>query len=343
VSFTYDPILNLGLPSDGDTSHGSALRQNFSVLAASQAPTNCYFVSPGFTDANLHSAGATAPRFFSTLQAAHDAVTTGTGWDKRAVVLVYPGQYQENLNITKSVTFVSVVPSWYRALGGLRAAELLGSATVQSPLINVLPANSTELSVGFVGFMLENKYAVTTSGNISGALIARMFPQTIYGAMRNTLAFVGCDVRAQCYGNANDWQAGIWVEGWSSLAMRDCAMSGGTYGAGANNAGVQNLIYLRGNNTDGKSCTAQVIGSRIAHAYRGVVAATPSVFNCDDYVLGHVGQSSVKAAITTGGESTVAGVTKTLGATGSNVLSGVVAGDNASYGNILGTVDLTGL
>jgi hypothetical protein len=80
------------LPDDGNQAWGGAIRQNFETLEKLAAPSGCYYVSPGFTDAEIHTAGATDPRFFRTIQAAIDAVSATYGYNNLATIFVEPGQ-----------------------------------------------------------------------------------------------------------------------------------------------------------------------------------------------------------------------------------------------------------
>ena len=74
MSFTYDPILGLAKPSDGDTSWGDEMRNNLTYLAKAMAPKYAYFVSPDFTTAALGNGSATDRRHFDTIQGAIDAI-----------------------------------------------------------------------------------------------------------------------------------------------------------------------------------------------------------------------------------------------------------------------------
>lgn len=299
---------------------------------------NVYFVGPAWADANLGAeiGSAVGRRLFPTLQAAHDAVTSGTGYDNRAVIFVDPGNYYENLTITKTVAFVSTVPAYADGLGAFRPVRLYGNASVQSPLVTISPPDSTELAVGFSGFYFENKYNVT-AGTIVKAHTIDFRPQTTYGSYQNKLALTDCDVRMQTYGNGNEWWAGIWAEGWVDVRLRRCNVFAGSHGGGANNAGITNLFLLAGHHGNGKSATIRVDQSAIAHFYRGILAGSPTMFYMSG---GSAGVFSRSAALLSNSPLYAQSTYSITAGGGTNTIDGFTS--PATYGNLLG-VNLTGL
>lgn len=300
---------------------------------------NVYFVGPAWADANLGAeiGSAVGRRLYPTLQAAHDAVTSGTGYNKRAVIFVDPGEYYENLTITKTVAFVSTAPAFSDGLGSFRPVRLLGSTTVQSPLLTLDPPNDTEIAVGFSGFVFENVYN-TTAGTIVKAQVAKVNPQTTYGTYQNKLAFTDCDIRMQTYGSGNEWWAGIWADGWVDVRLRRTNVFAGSHGGGANNAGIANLFLLTGNTGNAKKATVRVDQqSAIAHFYKGTAFTSPTMFNLNQGANGVVSRT---AALLSMAPDYVQGTYSILGASGTNVLDGFTS--PATYGNLLG-VNLTGL
>jgi len=331
MSISYDPILALGLPADGDESWGTAVRQNFSALAAALAPTNGYLVSPQFTDANLHHAAATTPNMFSTIQAALDAVTE-TGSYGLATIYIYPGHYAENLYITSSAALIGVSPVQYRGMGPARGALISGVASLQSPTVTIYPPESDNLSVMFANLSIQNQYNAT-AGAIAKAQILRVAGQTLYGSLPNYVAFRDCNIRAQTWGLNNDWLAGIMATGWVDLSVYGGCYAGMNYAGGAINGGINSLFNMTGNNAGGKSCSVTVNRCALGNDYSGATA-TPGLFKLDNRANANVSQSPLYKST---GAYAVLGATgtNTITGTGTDLVNGTPA-TMATYGNLPG-------
>jgi hypothetical protein len=334
VSITYEPNLVLGLPGDGDTSWGAQLRQNFEVLSRAMAPTDVSFVSPQFSDANLHHAAATSPRMFSTIQAAVDAHTE-TGSYVRPTICVYPGEYAENIYITSSVAIIGMTPPQYRTLGGACGATISGAPAIQSPTISIYPPESNNLSVYIANMTLRNAYAAA-AGQIAKALILRVVGQTLYGSLANYVGLRDCDIVGQTWGYGNDWQALFLALGWVDMSLRGCHVSGQLYAGGAPTGGSNALFNLTGNNAGAKTCSVSVNQCALANYYSGAYT-TPGLFRLDNRATAIVSQSSMLR---------FTGAYAVLGATGTNAITGVGAdlvngtpATMATYGNLPG-IDL---
>ncbi len=334
MSISYEDKLALALPADGDEAWGNAARQNFEVLGELACPDNMYFVSPHFTDAYLHNAGASAPRHFSTIQAALNAVTT-TG-QNLTTIRVYPGLYQENLSITKSVHIIGDVPPLYRAASGNLfggSAAICGTPGTQSPTITITPPESSYICVIINGVVLWNQYSAT-AGQIANAYLLKVAPQTTYGALANYIGLQDCDIRPQTYGLNNDWQHNMLVQGYNNLTMRRVAIASGSYAGGANNGGVNSILTLHGNNANGKVATARVLDwSPCELIYLGAYSS-PAVFKLDNLANLLVAGCPLYRN---------AGAYGVLGATGTNSITGIGAdlvngtpATAAAYGNLLG-------
>lgn len=335
MSISYEDVLNLALPADGDESWGNATRQNAMVLGLLASPQNAYFVSPTFTDANLHNAGASDRRHFATLQEAHDAIPTGAGTSYQPTIYVFPGSFGENIAITKSCTIHGVSRVWSRNLGGLRGARLTGVAAVQSPTITITPTESAALSVAFVNLTISNAYNVA-AGAIDKGYALSIAPQTLYGSTPNYVAFVGCDFRMQTYGVGNQWAAGFLMNGYNSVEFIDCTISGMSYAGGSYNGGIHNMFYAIGRYADSKACAFRVLNSRIQQYYAGAILTSPNVFFLDQSANAVVAGTSIWKESAIGYYS--------LGGTGTNAISGLTEGSPAgsTYNNMLG-IDLAAL
>lgn len=332
MAIGYDPFLRLALPDIGNQAWGTAVNQNFSSIAAIMCPQEMYYVSPHFTDANIHTAGATTPRYFSTIQAAIDAAPASTGYFVRTVIVVYPGVYYENLSITKSVCIRAKFPAFYRALGGAGGTQLAGTTSVQAPTITITPPNGVTMAVSFMGLHIDNEYnaAATT---ITNAQILKVNKQTVYGGSEVVVGFQDCDIRAQTWGAGNDWAYGLWLAGFNQLVMRRCSVSGSNYAGGTGVGGIAHLFYLTGDNANGKAASLRVVRSDIAQSYTGARFSgnLQSTVFVNDKANAVFGRCSV--------QNTAPGIYTTIGTTGTNSVAGL-AGDSTSYGNTLG-VDLS--
>lgn len=339
MSINYEDKLALGLPTDGDTSWGNITRQNFEVLGELASPDTCLFVSPHFTDAYLHNGSATAPRHFSTIQAALNAVTT-TG-NSMTTIFVYPGQYSENLTITKSVNIVGLVPPLYRAASGNGfggCAAITGTNGTQSPTITITPPESNYIQVILNDLVLWNQYNAA-AGQIANAYLLKLNAQTLYGALPNYVGIQGCDIRAQTWGAGNDWQHGMLISGWGSLTLRRTHMWAGSYAGGSNNGGMNSLITLNGNNANGKACTGRVIDCAMSLQYAGAYTS-PACFKLDNLANITVAKSPLYRQT---GAYVVQGATgtNTNAGIGTDLVNGTPA-TLASYGNLVG-IDLASM
>lgn len=331
MAINREQYLALGLPTDGETAWGDAVRQNYEVLAQAQAPDHLYFVSPRFTDANLHNAGATTRRHFPTIQEAINAAPAVAEYYEKATVVLYPGNYYENLTINKTICIRSLFPTMWRGLSGAIGAQISGTYGTQAPVITVNPPNGSRMAVTFMGVGIENAYNQNIS-NISNAQILRVNRQTAYGTAEVMVGFQDCDIRAQTWGLNNAWAYGMWIDGWAVLMMRRCAYAGLAHAGGMNNGGIAHLLYATGDNANNKQARFFVIDTAISHSYGGAnfTGNSPSIAFVNDKAAGLFGKCSVAKAPT--------GVYKVVGTTGSNSVVGL-DGDSVSYGNILG-VDL---
>jgi hypothetical protein len=333
VAILYGPIARLALPDDGNQAWGGAIRQNFETLEKLAAASNCYYVSPAFTDAEIHTAGATDPRFFQTIQAAHDAIPATYGHNNLATIFVEPGQYTENLTITKCVRLVAHGATNYRGyVGGVIIA---GTSAALVPTVTVTAPSGQFICVGFDGFGFQNVYsgAATT---ISQAQLLKVTKQTVYGASPVTLTLQNCDLRAQTWGVNNDWAYGIHVDGYADFFMRRCAMVALNFNnGGVGDSGIANVICVTGDNANSKPATALIDQCAFSQAYAGDGAGTGnrSVFYVNNRAAVVVARTSVlKAAI---------GGFTAIGITGTNSVTGLAA-DTGTYGNLL-NIDLANL
>lgn len=339
MSFTYEQILGLALAPNLSEAWGDQSRQNLSVLGAVHAPSNTLFVSPSYTDENLHNESATSRRHFPTIQAALNAVVT-VG-NAMTTIFVNAAQYAENLTITKSVHIVGWVPPLYRAASGNGfggAAAITGTSGAQSPTVTITPPESNYIQVIFNNLVLWNQYSAA-AGQIANAYLLKLNAQTLYGALPNYVGIQGCDIRAQTWGAGNDWQHGILAAGYGNVTMRDTHYWAGAYAGGSGNGGMNSLLTLNGNNANGKSCTGRVIDCALSLQYLGAYSS-PGVFKCDNLANITVAKSAMYRST---------GAYAVLGATGANSTAGIgtdlvngTPATLASYGNLAG-IDLAAM
>lgn len=288
MTIARETRLNLAKPSDGDRSHGAALRQNADTLGHVAGPANCFFVSPSFTAAALANGSASDRRHFDTIQAAIDAAQ-GPGYPHKATVFIYPGKYEENLVITNSVTLAAFSSLILDGLGGGRSVEITGQTGIQAPTIQIVPPGDTATAVNLIGLGLSNNCAVA-GANIAKAHILDAVKPATY-ANRLFLGMKDCAVRAQTYGDGNIWEAGLKATGWVEFTVRDCDFQFLSYGGGNNNAGHLAAFFLRGDSPNGHGVTFGGKNINVWMDY-GFTGLSPIMFNVGNQVVGSVGRSN---------------------------------------------------
>jgi hypothetical protein len=329
---TYTSALNMTKPESGSTSGwGDSLNANFGVLDTLSTPENVYFVSPAFTSSALGNGSASDRRHFDTVQGAITAAQ-GTSFDHRAVIYLWPGQYEENLVITGSVTLAAVHRNHWGFHGGARSVCIKGVDTVQSPTVTINQQDDESIAVNFVEMCLENDYNQANSGLIDKAQILEFNSNapnfhSIHGGM---VSFTDCAVRAQTWGDNNDWQAAIRMGGFSTISMMGCQYGSWAHAGGENNGGIARVIDIQNDSGTPYSQSSQVYikDCDFRQTYAGA-SASPCLVYADNGVIGGVYDSSIFQ------EGAVPFVD---GGTGTNNVKGLEAGDfNAfPYCNSLG-------
>jgi len=335
MAILFDPIGHHALPDDGNQAWGAAVRQNFTAIAALSAPTWAYFVSPWFTDGNIHNAGASGQRHFSTIQAAIDAIPANYDNGSYYTIYVYPGQYRENVTINKSVAIVGITGPQYRGMAGAAGAVLIGSQTVLAPVISINPPESQWLCVHFGRLSMFNDYR-GTEAQIAGPYLVNIAPQSLYGANPVHLSFQDCDIRAQTWGLNNDWESGIAASGWNYVYFRRVAMSAMRYGGGLNNGGVHSLFKLDGSVANGKSSGITFQDCALTSDYAGTRPIS-AIGRLNNNATAIFYRSAVRKSPSAGS------VVLVQGAAGTNANTGIgtdltvgTAATLAAYGNIAG-------
>lgn len=284
MSFTYTGPLGLKLPSDGDTDHGEELRENFTALAAVSAPDHVYWVSPAFTEAEMFSANATDRRHYDTIQGAITAAQSASAMTGvRPTIFVYPGSYAEKLTITGTVGIIGLVPQLFYGYGAARGVQITGDGT-NSSVITWTPADSVAHSLTLANLCIENSYATATATLISSSAYAVMVnQQSTLGSASNRLSMLGCQIRAQTYGDNNKWGYCIGAFGWNSVLVRDCAISTFGYAGGESNGGVAWTFNMDGTNNASYVSSLRVSRTQIQSEWLGD-GITPTIFRATEYV-----------------------------------------------------------
>lgn len=269
---TYTNHLSMAKPADGSEAWGNELRQNSDVLDHLLNPEYMIYVGKNFTTANLANGAATDRRYFDTIQDAIDQVEGYTPtYGSLYTIMVYPGEYYENLTITRSLTIVAanqIMPS--SALGGGTGVKIRGQTAVQDPMITIDPVDGVFVVVTISGIYFEQAYNQAAT-YIDDAYFLRVDRPATYGGYANRVYLKDCSVRGQTWGAGNEWKAGIYAEGWVDVYLSDCMMSGMGYAGGSNNGGIRNLIYLWAEGvTSGNKSSVRVWGG----SYENVNNAT---------------------------------------------------------------------
>lgn len=292
---TYTDILRLVQPAAGDTSWSDNYYAMQATLETVVAPTNCYFVSPAFTAAALGNGSATDRRHFDTIQAAVTAAENGDStWGNNQdvnVVMVYPGVYEENIEITGNVAIVGVVPNRYRAESRF-CAKLRGTADTQSPIITITPRDGVVCRVYLSNLNFDQQYAAaTTEGvEIDNAMLIDIVAPSSYDSIPSTLVLDRCDFYAEPRGTNNLWAAGVRARGWAKVGVYDSQFRVGDYGGQATR-GITNAISVIGVDNTSRSIL-QVSRSDFQHNYRGGAFPGVSSLFHGDYIYSVYDRSS---------------------------------------------------
>lgn len=318
MSFTQTPQLNLQLPSDDSVSHGDELRQNWAVVAQALCPENIYWVSPEFTDANLHNSSATNRRHFETIQAAITAAE-GSTYSHPATICIWPGTYEERLSITGSINLMGMVEVARGGYGGLNAIQIRGDGT-ENPVISVSPASGETCCVGFSNISFDNSYSTASSVPLTQINKPYLIDlndnaSSTYGSVVNCCTFKNCEVRGQTWGDHNEWAYGIRADGWWRLNLlhgfRFCGLS---YAGNEDDGGVEALISI---SNDHGTYNSQLFvqGASLYQEYAGHSGGTAKFVEIDGGVTGTAMRSDF------GGSATIV----SAGATGTNTINGLSA------------------
>jgi len=316
MSHAYEDILHLVLPSDDDESHGPEMRQNLTTLAMVSAPDNLFFVSPGFTDANLDHASATDQRHYSTIQAAITAAQS-TGVTSRNVIVIEDGDYLERLSFTDTITLRSRNKPTREGMGAGLGVNIRGDGT-QNPVLTITPTNGSQVAVNFQGICFDNQYD-TTAGTITSAYLLEIADQSTYGTT-NYVTMNDCQVRAQTWGSGNVWDYLVRSTGQVRFYATNSAFFTGGHGGGDLDGGIKTMFRILGNNPSIQS-VAGFQSCQFHEDYNG--AGVPAVISIDEGVTGFVADCDFWTN----------GLKLVTGATGTNFLNGMDAENFAAYGN----------
>lgn len=243
----YEEHLGFPLYSDDDDDHGDGQRAILATTGLITAPQSVFRVSPAFTEADLNCAAATDRRLFDTIQGALNAAPSGS------TIIIEPGVYSENLAITKSVRLLG------RGGWGFGGGLPIIQNNAASPIVTFTPPAGQTRDICLANLQLKQNW--TGSGSQSWAFWLKAVTQGAgnFGAARNRIDLANCVFRQDTV--PAHFVAGIHVEGWNALTLKDCQFKAGA----AVNQYMSSLVYLVGEIASGKQAMIQVRDCAFEH------------------------------------------------------------------------------
>lgn len=293
MASTLTDYLNMSMPANGDDSWGDEIRNAMVTLDELAAVQDVWFVSPKFTAANLYpngTPGSTQRRFCSTIAEAISAAEATTPTRER-VIFVYPGQYNENLSITKDMTIAGVSPvKRVHDVGTSGVPKLHGSEG--SATITITPPAATRLRVTVANLNVTHGQTTAGGPNNSYGQFVYIPDQgpTNYGSGPNLIHFVNTNFRYTASVGYR-FESLIKSIGWVNMAMIDCSVRATNPYGGANAYQPQYHYMIQGNVTGNKASLLQLRGCThnhptgtdaiIRHNNNGNIQCVQNVFESD--------------------------------------------------------------
>jgi hypothetical protein len=239
-------------PDAGEVSWAAQGAANYDALELAHCPKWSYFVSPDFSVSN----SPTDRRHFSTIQAAITDVENNA-LSGRHTIFVWPGSYNEDLTITKEMSFVNVCGRSY-----IGASSVALTGTGNAPAITWNPPEGATGNVRFSGFRIESNNPSHGGTTRSAPLFVDITEQSSLPGAKNQMIFDGCVFRHSSNTNAADvYTYGIQCVGKtvlgfhrSTLIFPDDATNDITY-----------PIYIEGNHASGNHAEFQAEGTLFYH------------------------------------------------------------------------------
>ncbi|HOX27428.1 MAG TPA: hypothetical protein PLU44_16900 [Candidatus Krumholzibacteria bacterium] len=316
--------------ADGDQNWGPAHRNVRLMLDRYLCPGNVFFVSPEFSEANLHLSGSpSSRRHFDTIQAAIAAWEAGNFDEQSAgAILVYPGRYAERLTVTRSVRLVAVAGGGYAQDGrgnGSTSVNLRGDGT-PSPLVTFDPVDAETHRLVIDGFTFTQAAAAQGSEQAAAMVIDALDQGTDhYGPYVNDVILRNCTGRLDV-ANLNSWLYGFRIRAWQRLILDACHFT--FPGNGAGNY-CRYAIYSVGG---GATRTSRFAIQNTTLGHPGFASPANYTLYSSDWSSGLVVRSALSRDLTTGrftsGQSTgISGLTSGVEATAYGNLVSVVAAE----------------
>lgn len=269
MASSYSPHLYLEKHAAGDDDWDVGMHRNLDVISRVAAPSYVFWVSPSFTPANLNNASASDRRHFPTIQEAIDAVEAlSPSYGQKYTIAVYPGEYAENLVLTRSVSIVPAInffPCF--GLGGGQGVKISGGASTLAPLVTIDPVEGEFHSFTLAGLFFENAYSVA-SGVLDHAYAVEVLAQTVPGAYPTRVYIEHCVTRAQAAGAGQKWTACFRARGWTDLFFNDTFVRCTDYTGGTYDGGIRTLIYHQVS-VGSNDASVRLIGGSFENIYGG--------------------------------------------------------------------------
>ena len=279
---TKTNFLALSKPAAGDEDWTAEINANWDAISALSAPTNCFFVSPAFTESALGNSSAADRRHFPKIQEALDEIEV-VGSNEQTTVFVYPGDYYESLSLASSVAIVSYFG--INRMYGAGSVRIRGNNSA-SPVIRVQPPSGTAKRYSFFGIGFENQYNASDAVQHDCYLLSAERQVTI-GSYPSTIDFRDCTVRAQTWGAHNAWTSMFDLDGYYLIRVKNCRFGALNYAGGYNDGGIGCFFRMRGWSYAApvKACSAQIEDSIFYNAST-ISAYTRRIFDLNEETNG---------------------------------------------------------
>lgn len=307
--------LNLSKPGDGDTAWGTEIRNFMETVDRLVNPGKFRIVGSQYSTANLFPYGAPSNRLLhDTIQGAIDAVEANSSDDATNTILVFPGDYGEDLTIRESVNIVGVNPLHSQVMGTTRI-----NGTGSNPPVTFTPNAGLSAQCNFANIRFGQNASSFGGGTVAWPYWARANDQgaSNYGTFHNRLHFHNCFFRLDAFSGSDVFTYGFWCEGKIHVLFTDCQMRLPV------NADMTKPITVEGNNATGEQ--ASLFMKRTDVWQPGSAGQT---IHIDDNCQGQIARCSF---------TRTRSQTLSVGGTGTNALEGMNDdGEVTAHGNLMG-------
>jgi hypothetical protein len=215
MAFTTSSHLGLRKPAPGEESWGTEGAANYDALELAHCPKWSYFVSPDYVVNN----SPTDRRHFTSIQAAITDIENNA-LSGRHTIFVWPGSYNEDLTITKEMSFVNVCG---RSYIGSSPVALTGTGNASAITWN--PPEGATGNVRFYGFRIESNDPGHGGTTRSAPLFVDITQQSSLPGTKNQMIFDGCVFRHSSNTHAADvYTYGIRCVGKTTLGFHNSTL-----------------------------------------------------------------------------------------------------------------------